>query len=128
MSWSIVLTDIYNNLPESLQETTLYYIIGVCWAAGYFCRLLPAKHATPFVRQWAVLCVGMEAALYCVSPPARALGMGLIYSSLSMASYDLGLRAIETLVKYLFAMFMTFTTIAFRAKPPIVKKKHKKKS
>lgn len=89
----------YDYLPESLQETSMWYVLGVCWATGYFARSLRNKFATPDVLQWLILCTGIEFSLFIIHPIPRAIGMGLIYSVLSMVSYDLVLTQIESKIK-----------------------------
>lgn len=86
-------------LPPSLQLSTLYWIIAVCWSVGYFCRNLPLPVRTDLVTRWAVLCAGMETAIWMMpASTAYALGTGLIASTISTLSYDLILGQIEILL------------------------------
>jgi hypothetical protein len=80
-------------LPESLRDPNLFLIVGVCWAAGFMAR--GASFVSPDGRQLVVLVIGLCFGVDLIKPTMRGLGLGLIYSALSMISYDMVISRIE---------------------------------
>lgn len=94
--------DFFNNLPEVLQESPALYVTAVCLAAGFGWRKMPIKYCPDTMLFPFVYTVGLLFSLSVVEPVARALGMGLIYASLSIGGYATAMAWLENKEQSLF--------------------------
>ncbi len=89
-------------LPPTLQISTVYWVIGYCFAVRMMCATIPDKYRTPWLTQLIVLLVGIPAAVMLFPGTVAkvyAVGTGMMGAALCVQFYDIAFTVLEKKVR-----------------------------